>query len=146
MELSVVLPQYTTPVHRLSRRERRKRAERREASYSMRAVPVVSRRWVTSLLGAAAIALAVWAALPARASSSTRDGGFVIPCRYSHTLKDDPIVDPGRPGASHSHDFFGNTSTNARSTYASMVTAGTTCALHDDTAGYWVPTPQFEGR
>jgi hypothetical protein len=79
---------------------------------------------------------------PARADAQ---GGFVVTCGYSHTLSDDPIVFPGQPGASHAHDFFGNTSANANSTYDSMVAAPTTCALFDDTAGYWIPTPSLDG-
>ena len=38
-----------------------------------------------------------------------RVGQFVLRCGYSHSLTDDPIVFPGQPGASHLHDFFGNT-------------------------------------
>jgi hypothetical protein len=38
------------------------------------------------------------------------------------------------------HEFFGNVSTNADSTYQSMIRAGTTCSALGDTAGYWVPT------
>jgi hypothetical protein len=90
----------------------------------------------------------VLAAVPGvgRAGPASPGGGFVITCNYSHTLPDDPIVDPGMPGKSHSHDFFGNTSTNARSNYATMIASPTTCALKDDTAGYWVPTPSLAGR
>jgi hypothetical protein len=79
---------------------------------------------------------------PARAEA---EGGFVVTCSYSHTLPDDPIAFPGQPGASHAHDFFGNTSANADSTYDTMVAAPTTCALFDDTAGYWIPTPSLNG-
>jgi hypothetical protein len=39
----------------------------------------------------------------------------------------------------HLHEFFGNTSTNAASTYASMLKATTTCPFTGDTGGYWVP-------
>lgn len=58
----------------------------------------------------------------------------------SHHAKDDPIVYPGQPGASHDHEFFGNNSTNAFSTYSSMTAATTDCNFKGDTAGYWVPT------
>jgi hypothetical protein len=80
------------------------------------------------------------AVLAAPASAGTGPGQFVIRCRYSHTLMDDPIVDPGNPGASHSHDFFGNVTTDAYSTVASMLAGGTTCRAVSDTAGYWTPT------
>src|SRR4051812_19414717 len=33
--------------------------------------------------------------------------GWITECPYSHSAKDDPIKFPGRPGASHLHDFFG---------------------------------------
>src|SRR5438034_6531453 len=79
-----------------------------------------------------------------RAASATK-GGFVVTCRYSHTAPDDPIVAPGQPGASHSHDFFGNESTDASSTYDSMVAAPTNCGVTADTAGYWIPTPSLAG-
>jgi hypothetical protein len=48
-------------------------------------------------------------------------------------------VFPGVPGAAHLHEFFGNTSTNASSTYATMIGKPTTCSVVGDTAGYWVP-------
>ena len=69
-------------------------------------------------------------------------GGWLVKCPYSHSLPDDPVVFPGRPGASHLHDFFANTTTDANSTYGSMTASGdttTTCPqASGDTAGYWV--------
>jgi hypothetical protein len=65
---------------------------------------------------------------------------FITECRWSHRLPDDPIVRPGVPGGAHSHEFLGNTSTNALSTYRSMIGQPTTCDLAGDTAGYWAPT------
>lgn len=41
---------------------------------------------------------------------------------YSHVNYDDPIRNWGQPGTAHCHMFFGNTSTNFRSTYASLRT------------------------
>ena len=70
---------------------------------------------------------------------SGRNDVFLVHCGYSHTLKDDPIVYPGQPGASHTHDFFGSTTTNANSTDASMIASGSTCNIAGDTAGYWTP-------
>lgn len=72
--------------------------------------------------------------------------GWIVLCPYSHSLPDDPIVFPNRPGASHLHDFFGNISTNASSTYSSMRGAPTTCGLKDDTGGYWVPALSNNGK
>src|SRR6185369_4163416 len=75
---------------------------------------------------------------PARAAQT---GQFVLRCPYSHSLPDDPIVFPGQPGVSHLHDFLGNTSTDAFSTYGSMTlsSATTTCPpTTGDTSGYWI--------
>jgi len=65
---------------------------------------------------------------------------FTTPCEFSHRSPDDPIVFPGRPGASHAHDFFGNRSTNARSTRRSLARRGTTCRNPADRAAYWAPS------
>ena len=64
---------------------------------------------------------------------------FVESCRFSHRAPDDPIVFPGKPGASHEHTFVGNRTTNAFSTYGSLRASSTTCERADDTAAYWVP-------
>ena len=77
----------------------------------------------------------------AKTSLALADGGWLVQCSLSHSLADDPIVFPRQPGASHLHDFEGNMSTNAFSTYASMTqsSATTTCPVASgDTAGYWV--------
>ena len=71
---------------------------------------------------------------------------FFSNCRFSHTGADDPIVHPGHPGASHPHTFFGNASTDAFSTTASLRRAATTCRPASDTAAYWVPTLFQDGR
>jgi hypothetical protein len=78
---------------------------------------------------------------------------FVVSCGFSHRNSDDPIVYPGVPGAAHSHDFFGNGTTDAASTYESLRTAGdrrgdanTTCTRDADTAAYWMPTLQWNGK
>ncbi|TMK93120.1 MAG: DUF1996 domain-containing protein [Actinobacteria bacterium] len=65
---------------------------------------------------------------------------FIVDCLFAHRAKDDPIVYPRQPGASHMHDFFGNKSTNAFSTYRSMLRARTNCDLAGETAAYWAPT------
>ena len=90
---------------------------------------------VTFTLVASAMALIGVGAGPAQASQS-----FVIDCKHSHRLADDPIVDHGHPGMSHLHEFFGNRTTNANSTYASMINKPTTCDVAGDTAAYWAPT------
>jgi hypothetical protein len=76
---------------------------------------------------------------PGITRADLRGVNFVESCRFSHRAPDDPIVFPGKPGASHEHTFVGNRSTNAFSTYGSLRSASTTCLRSDDTAAYWVP-------
>ena len=83
----------------------------------------------------------------AGAPSAGADGsdiGWTSVCNYSHSLMDDPIVYPGQPGVSHLHDFYGNTTTDAYSTIASLLAAGTTtCKNLGETAAYWVPALMY---
>lgn len=72
-------------------------------------------------------------------------GNFAIRCSFTHRLADDPIVKPGQAGASHSHDFFGNRSTNAATTLASLQAANTSCGDGQDRSGYWVPSLNVNG-
>jgi hypothetical protein len=61
-------------------------------------------------------------------------------CNYSHTLPDDAIVYPGKPGEAMVHDFFANSSTNANSTYESLSTnKDTNCDSLADRSAYWAP-------
>ena len=76
------------------------------------------------------------------ADSSAR---FVTRCTFSHRLADDPIVHPGMPGASHLHDFFGNTTTNAKSTLRKLKQGTTTCVNPSDLSGYWTPSLKVNG-
>ena len=69
-----------------------------------------------------------------------RGVNFIENCRFSHRAPDDPIVFPGKAGASHDHTFVGNRSTNASSSFGSLRSSGTTCMRPADTAAYWVPT------
>jgi hypothetical protein len=66
---------------------------------------------------------------------------FVVQCAYSHSAQDDPIVYPGLPGASHLHDFMGNTTTDAFSTLSSLQSGPSTCGTPAgvDNAAYWMP-------
>jgi len=94
------------------------------------------RRWILLSLGA----LLIVGCLAPAASAQ-----FSINCKRSHSLMDDPIVFGGSPGASHLHEFFGNRSTNAFSTYATMVASTSTCRFSKDTAGYWAPAMLIDG-
>ena len=74
------------------------------------------------------------------ADTPGQKANFIGVCRYSHSAPDDPIVFPGQPGASHLHDFFGNTSTDANSTYESLRASGSsTCRIDGEDAAYWTP-------
>jgi hypothetical protein len=74
-----------------------------------------------------------------------RVGQFVVSCGYSHSGPDDPIVHPHHAGASHRHDFFGATGTDAASTVAELQAGGTTCDKSVDTAAYWQPALSDHG-
>jgi uncharacterized protein DUF1996 len=83
---------------------------------------------------------------PAAPGGPLHDGIFLSVCRPSHVASDDPIVHPGKPGASHQHEFFGNVTSNADSTYRSLQAGGTTCRTTADTAAYWVPSLYADGQ
>ena len=99
-------------------------------------------------LVAALVAVTVVAAFAviAQADGSTPPGNFVSICRFAHRLSDDPIVHPGMPGMSHRHDFYGNTSTDALSTVATLRSAPTGCQHQADHSAYWVPTLSVDGQ
>lgn len=66
---------------------------------------------------------------------------FQANCAVSRTpASDDPIVYFGKPGATHSHTFLGNTTTNAGTTLASLQAGTTTCKVPADKSAYWMPT------
>lgn len=69
------------------------------------------------------------------------DGKLRFLCKYSHVAYDDPIVAPGVPGAAHLHLFYGNTLTNASSTYNSLRSSGDgTCDGGPlNRTAYWMP-------
>jgi len=70
-------------------------------------------------------------------------GAFRMFCGAGQVLKDDPLVYPGKAGASHLHQFVGNLGTDANSTYSSLRTSGgTTCgqsATPFNRSAYWIP-------
>ena len=67
-------------------------------------------------------------------------GAFRFICQPSHIAYDDPIVYPGQKGASHLHQFFGNTEADADSTYQSLRTSGdSTCMNKLNRSAYWIP-------
>ena len=107
-----------------------------------------------SILGAAAIAsnFTVSSALqPAWGTgeipvSNSPDsvGAFRFICGAGQLAYDDPIVYPGQAGKSHLHQFYGNTTANANSTFASLRGAGdSTCnnsnGVTANRSAYWMP-------
>lgn len=74
-------------------------------------------------------------------------GQFRAGCEFSHFSYDDPLVHPGKPGASHLHLHFGNTHLNAFTTYESLINSGSsTCNGQElNRTGYWVPA-LFDGQ
>ncbi|HEY4347650.1 MAG TPA: DUF1996 domain-containing protein [Gaiellaceae bacterium] len=70
---------------------------------------------------------------------------FVVTCSFSHSAPDDPIVYPRLPHHSHEHAFFGNATTNAFSTVASLSGRKTSCSDPGDASAYWAPTLYVAG-
>ena len=66
-------------------------------------------------------------------------GNFRTVCDFSHMNYDDPIVFPGQPGASHLHAFFGNSTTNANSSYVAGIGNSTCRGGTINRSGYWIP-------
>ncbi len=103
------------------------------------------------MLGAVSVAIVAVGIVPMASTSQAEAmpdaprGVFRVRCLFSHSLADDPIVKFKQPGASHLHDFFGNTSTNAFSTPAKLKLGGTTCQNTLDKSGYWVPNLTVDG-
>ena len=97
----------------------------------------MSRAWLALAI---ASALAISGTL-ATAPGASALGEFRAECLLSHVKMDDPIVLPRRPGMFHSHEFFGNRSTDAFSTPRSLRHARrTSCYPASDLSAYWVPT------
>ena len=127
--------------------------------------PITSRRMVLPLIAAllafatatllafaASLANAPAASAQMEASMESDEPSFGVRCDFSHRNTDDPIVYPGKQGAAHSHDFFGNRSTKYNSTYTSLLKAttsgdpdGTTCTRPKDKSAYWIPTVKWNG-
>ncbi|MGY0236274.1 DUF1996 domain-containing protein [Longispora urticae] len=86
------------------------------------------------------------AALLAVQAVPLRGSEFRADCASARRAGDDPIVKPGQPGASHIHEFYGNRSTDAHSTLASLAAGTTNCDPSVDLSAYWTPTLYQNGR
>lgn len=58
----------------------------------------------------------------------------------THRAENDPIVFPGMTGASHLHDFVGNRTTDANSTFATLRAGTTNGHRPTNLSAYWMPT------
>ncbi len=95
---------------------------------------------------AAALALCASAGAAAARAPVPSGAFFVLDCSFSHSAPDDPIVYPGLPAHSHDHAFFGNVSTTAYSTPATLAGHRTTCSDKSDASSYWAPTLYVAGK
>lgn len=68
-------------------------------------------------------------------------GAFRFDFNVSHYSYNDPVVFPGMPGGAHLHEFWGNTETDAHSTYESLRSSGRGTTNGDalNRSGYWAP-------
>ncbi|MGV1009146.1 MAG: DUF1996 domain-containing protein [Dermatophilaceae bacterium] len=98
------------------------------------------------LLAVALLLLAVESPISAAPAEAAAKGMFKVVCDFSHSLMDDPIVYPGKPDASHLHEFSGNTTTDANSTLDSLQNGSTTCGNAKDRSAYWAPALYQDGK
>jgi Domain of unknown function (DUF1996) len=73
-------------------------------------------------------------------------GIFTDRCRFSHEAADDPILMPDMAGQSMQHDFYGDTTTSASSTAATLLGKPTTCSTSADASAYWTPVLYQNGQ
>jgi len=67
-------------------------------------------------------------------------GAFRFICMPGQISYDDPIIFPGKPGAAHLHQYFGNVKANAFSTYQSLRRGGDlSCMSPANRSAYWMP-------
>ena len=78
-------------------------------------------------------------------AGTTRVSEFHTDCTVSNEAKDDPIVLPGLPGASHMHTFFGPT-VDATTKPADLFNRKANCNAPGDNSAYWVPQLLRDGQ
>ena len=62
-----------------------------------------------------------------QAAEADVDYVFNVTCPISHFGDDDPILAFARPGSSHRHAFYGNSTTDAFTTTKSLLRSKSTC-------------------
>jgi hypothetical protein len=80
------------------------------------------------------------------AGHAAEDPEIRMECDIDHYGQDDPIVYPGQPGVSHMHSFYGNTSTNAYTTPATLAANLSSCSYLQqyDRSAYWIPSLYYK--
>ncbi len=78
-------------------------------------------------------------------AGTTRVAEFHTDCAVANEAKDDPVVLPGLPGASHMHTFFGPT-VDAATRPADLFNRATNCNAPGDNSAYWVPQLTRDGQ
>jgi hypothetical protein len=79
-------------------------------------------------------------------SGTGEPGIFTDRCGYSHEAADDPILAPNAAGQAMQHNFYGNVTTAAASTAATLVGKKTTCTTTADASAYWTPVMYQNGK
>jgi len=69
-----------------------------------------------------------------------KGGVFAVDCQRTERKPLDPIVMPGMPGMSHSHDFFGPVSVPNSAKATDLLSGPNSCDLAQDHSAYWMPT------
>lgn len=102
-------------------------------------LPVDPKYLMKRLVGSSAFQVTQSSQFP---SVSDGTGQFRTGCSAAFMDWIDPIMAPGKPGASHLHTFFGNTSVTANSNMGTLAAQGnSTCrAGTADRSSRWVPT------
>jgi Domain of unknown function (DUF1996) len=94
---------------------------------------------------AVVLAVAALGAAPERSADPWRPrpdaelGSFRVECDLAQQRRIDPIVSWGEV-SSHLHDFFGNETVVATSTYDSLRAGSSNCTAEEDRSAYWAPT------
>jgi hypothetical protein len=97
-----------------------------------------------AMLLAVAVLGAVVSFGASRTSQAASPPTLQFGCDYLKREAIDPIVDPAVP---HIHEFYGNRSVNADSTYNSLkANPATTCRVDEATSSYWHPAFREGGK
>jgi Domain of unknown function (DUF1996) len=102
-------------------------------------VPQVSTKFMSGGAGTNLVVNNIVPPFPTHSQDGT--GAIRIGVGFSHANYDDPIVFPKKPGASHAHAFFGNTTIDAYSDLNNIVNVGTTTSNMGigNRSAYWIP-------